>query len=372
MNGSLYWRKRIINVFTVAIVFCAVWISALEAQTTAPNPLQGLREFLAPAISVHQRHSHELMADRNVVGTAVGLTANGQPAIKVFTRSEAIMKIPTNLEGLPVEVEVTGPFHALGAADKEAAPAAVRVPTNPRATFPRPVPIGVSTGNQNDVMVIGKSIRCSAGTIGARVIDSEGNVYALSNNHVYALENNAPPDSNILQPGLADTRCRVRDDRVIGTLTSFVPIVFSTSAENTVDAAIAISDRDHLGNATPKNGYGTPKSATVPVSSDLLGQKVQKYGETTRLTKGQVTEINATVTVEYDSGDARFVDQIVIRSSLRFIGAGDSGSLLVTKPDANPVGLLFAGNKSGRVAIANPIDLVLSAFGVSIDGLLDH
>ena len=364
MNGSLYWRKRIINVFTVAIVFCAVWVSALQAQTTAPNPLQGLREFLAPAISVHQRHSHELMADRNVVGTAVGLTANRQPAIKVFTRSEAIMKIPTNLEGLPVEVEVTGPFHALGAADKEAAPEAVRVPTNPRVTFPRPVPIGVSTGNQSD---------CSAGTIGARVIDSEGNVYALSNNHVYALENNAPPDSNILQPGLADTRCRVRDDRVIGTLTSFVPIEFSTSAENTVDAAIAISDRDHLGNATPKNGYGTPKSATVPVSSDLLGQKVQKYGETTRLTKGQVTEINATVTVEYDSGDARFVDQIVIRSSLRFIGAGDSGSLLVTKPDANPVGLLFAGNKSGRVAIANPIALVLGAFeafgvSISIDG----
>src|SRR5437667_349247 len=87
-----------------------------------------------------------------------------------------------------------------------------------------------------------------------------------------------------------------------------------------------------------------------------------KYGETTRLTKGQVTEINATVTVEYDSGDARFVDQIVIRSSLRFIGAGDSGSLLVTRPDANPVGLLFAGNKSGRVAIANPIALVLGAF----------
>jgi hypothetical protein len=356
MNGSLYWRKRIINVFTVAIVFCAVWISALQAQTTAPNPLQGLREFLAPAISVHQRHSQALMADRNVVGTAVGLTANGQPAIKVFTRSEAIMKIPTNLEGLPVEVEMTGPFHALGAADKEAAPEAVRVPTNSRVIFPRPVPIGVSTGNQND---------CSAGTIGARVIDSGGNVYALSNNHVFALENNAPPDSNILQPGLADTRCRVRDDRVIGTLTSFVPIEFSTSAENTVDAAIAISDPSLLGNATPKNGYGTPQSAIV---SAFVGQDVQKYGETTRLTRGKVIGIDATVSVEYDSGTAQFVDQIVIRSSRRFIGAGDSGSLLVTKPDANPVGLLFAGNKSGRMAIANPIDLVLSAFGVSIDG----
>src|SRR2546430_14622906 len=174
MNGSLYWRKRIINVFTVAIVFCAVWVSALQAQTTAPNPFQGLREFLAPAISVHQRDSHELMADRNVVGTAVGLTANGQPGIKVFTRSEAIMKSPTNLEGLPVEVEVTGPFHALRAAHKEAAPEAVRVSTHPPATFPRPGPLGVSTGNQNDVMVIGKSIRCSAGTIGAKITDFLG------------------------------------------------------------------------------------------------------------------------------------------------------------------------------------------------------
>jgi hypothetical protein len=368
MNGSRYWRKRIINVFTVAIVFCGVWISALQAQTTAPNPLQGLREFLAPAISVHQRHSQALMADRNVVGTAVGLTANGQPAIKVFTRSESIMRIPTNLEGLPVEIEMTGPIHALAAREKEAAPEVARVPTNPRKEFPLPVPIGVSVGNQNDVTVIGKSIRCSAGTLSARVIDSGGNVYALGNNHVFAMENNAPANSNIVQPGPADTRCGVRPSNVIGTLTSFVSIDFSTSADNTVDAAIAISDRDHLGNATPKGGYGTPQSATVPVSSDLLGQKVQKYGETTRLTRGKVMGIDATVLVEYDSGTAQFVDQIVIRSSLRFIGAGDSGSLLVTNPDANPVGLLFAGNKSGRMAIANPIDLVLSAFGVSIDG----
>src|SRR5947208_13649504 len=98
MNGSLYWRKRIINVFTVAIVFCAVWVSALQAQTTAPNPLQGLREFLAPAISVHQRHSHELMADRNVVGTAVGLAAIGQPAIKDFTRDDDLHENPKILD----------------------------------------------------------------------------------------------------------------------------------------------------------------------------------------------------------------------------------------------------------------------------------
>ena len=42
---------------------------------------------------------------------------------------------------------------------------------------------------------------------------------------------------------------------------------------------------------------------------------------------------------------------------------------MVTDDDAaNPVGLLFAGNADGTMAIANPIDSVLDHFGVVIDG----
>ena len=52
----------------------------------------------------------------------------------------------------------------------------------------------------------------------------------------------------------------------------------------------------------------------------------------------------------------------------RFLKAGDSGSLLVTDPGRNPVGLLFAGNRSGKLAIANPIDRVLGECGVTVDG----
>ena len=89
--------------------------------------------------------------------------------------------------------------------------------------------IGTSTGNINS---------CSAGTIGARVTDGR-RVFALSNNHVYALENNAPLGSEVLQPGRYDTNCSVNQDDVLGTLASYVPIVFSTSASNSVDAAIA-------------------------------------------------------------------------------------------------------------------------------------
>ena len=72
------------------------------------------------------------------------------------------------------------------------------------------------------------------------------------------------------------------------------------------------------------------------------------------------------------TGTARFVNQIVVGScSSTCIGAGDSGSLLVTNDanaNANPVGLLFAGNNSGSMAIANQISDVLSYFSVTIDG----
>src|SRR5260370_36078182 len=101
----------------------------------------------------------------------------------------------------------------------------------------------------------------------------------------------------------------------------------------------------------------------------LLGLNVQKYGRTTHLTHGQITGVNATVTVCYDNAclkSARYGDQLII-SPGGFSGGGDSGSLIVTD-DANlkPVALLFAG--SATVTIANRIDLVLLRFGVTIDG----
>jgi hypothetical protein len=221
--------------------------------------------------------------------------------------------------------------------------------------FPRPAPIGVSTGNEGE---------CSAGTIGCRVTDGT-NVYALSNNHVYALENEALRDSEVLQPGLYDTGCVYNSANVIGTLSAYVPIVFNDSlANNEIDAAIAISSTANLGTATPAGGYGRPSSKTATAS---VGLAVQKYGRTTLLTKGTVTGTNVIVNVGYSSGTARFVNQIYVRSNTKFIGAGDSGSLLVTDPDKNPVGLLFAGTSDGKLAVANPIGAVLDAFGVDID-----
>ena len=140
---------------------------------------------------------------------------------------------------------------------------------------------------------------------------------------------------------------------------------FAFCVQAVIDAAIALSSTDDLGNATPSDGYGTPKSATTTAR---IRMKVKKYGRTTGQTKGMVAYINVTINVGYDTGVARFIDQIVI-SPGGFSEPGDSGSLVVGdgKKDANkPVGLLFAGNS--LYTIANPIDAVLERFGVSIDG----
>jgi hypothetical protein len=250
--------------------------------------------------------------------------------------------VPAALDGVRVVVEVTGDLVAF------ARPASV----DRTAQFARPVPIGVSTGHPN----------ITAGTIGCRVTDRT-NVYALSNNHVYADENRASTGENALQPGPFDGGINPED--AIGTLHDFQPIVFSPAASNEIDAAIALASTATLGNATPADGYGMPRSQTLP---PIVGLRVMKYGRTTGLTKGRIDAINAIVNIGYDSGVARFVNQIIIKPGL-FSAGGDSGSLIVAQSGTDarkPVGLLFAG--SSVITIANPIGPVLGRFGVTIDG----
>jgi hypothetical protein len=320
---------------------------------------------LEHVIDVQERNTARLMAIDGVEGTAVGFNLNERLAIKVFTSAQEVRGIPRELEGVPVQPVITGKIYALapggipGKPDKppKPDPDEPEEPVDPTSRFDRPVPIGVSTGHPN----------ITAGTIGCRVTDGS-NVYALSNNHVYADENNASIGDAVIQPGTFDGGSSSADD--IGNLSDFEPIDFS-GGDNTIDAAIAeiIIDKvdgdniPRVGNATPSDGYEIP-SLTTAVA--VLRQKVQKYGRTTGLTKGRVSEINATVWVGYGNGKlALFTEQIMI-SGGSFSAGGDSGSLVVTQGGKNPVGLLFAGGQ-GRT-VANPIEAVLDAFGVTVDG----
>ena len=307
---------------------------------------------LAKALAAQARHTDRLLQINGVVGTAVGIGSDGTGRVQLFTRAAGIRGLPTSLDGVPVSTVVTGEIRALPAtAPAPATTAAAAV--NRTGRFARPVPIGVSTGNQGE---------CSAGTIGARV-KSGSITYALSNNHVYALENSAAIGSNVLQPGRYDLNCASGSNALLGKLSKFVKITFSTSANNRVDAAIAAATTANLGRSTPSDGYGTPRAATVAAA---LNQVVRKYGRTTGLTTGSVVGLNATVSVGYSHGTARFVGQIVIKGKGQFSRAGDSGSLIVDG-SRRPVGLLFAGSSNGYT-FANQIGQVLSALGVTVDG----
>jgi hypothetical protein len=249
------------------------------------------------------------------------------------------------LEDKPVIVMVTGEIKALKGGGSS---------FNPTVRH-RPAPNGVSIGHPD----------ITAGTLGC-LVTKGSTIFILSNNHVMADENQASIGDNILQPGTFDAG-QDPDDR-IADLSDFEPIVFSTSANNVIDAAIAdvVNDAEVTGATHPDAGsYGRPRSTTV---SAAVGMRVQKYGRTTRHTRGKVQAINATVNIGYSTGTARFIGQIVIGPS-GFSAGGDSGSLIVVSNGTNdrkPVGLLFAG--SITITIANPINSVLNNFGVTIVG----
>lgn len=324
-------RKFVLFAVTIALL-ASMGLTAYAAPP--PDGPPGLER----AIEAQEAHTDRLLNISGVVGTAVGFGENGLPAVKIYTGEQGVKGLPAILEGVPVEIVVTGRFYAR---------------YDPTARQERPVPIGVSTGHPD----------ITAGTIGARVTDGN-DVYALSNNHVYANSNKATIGDSVLQPGSYDGGTDPADS--IGTLHDFEPLKFDGSA-NYMDAAIALSSTGSLDNETLPDGYGVPGSTVV---NAFIGQAVQKYGRTTGLTTGSVSDINVNVNVCYRSNpvgrctkSAMFVDQIAITPGA-FSDGGDSGSLIVDANN-NPVGLLFAG--SDTHTIASPIGPVLERFGVVID-----
>ena len=342
-----------------AALIAGIWLGCTDADPVALDPRDparfsaGQAQGIETALAAQARHTDALMRIDGVVGTAVGLLPNGTPVVRVLLQSERVRGVPDALDGVPVERQVTGLL--LARSD----------PT----TRQRPAPVGFSTGHP----------LITAGTIGARVVDGSGNVYVLSNNHVLANSNNASTGDATLQPGAFDGGTVATDQ--IGTLFAFKPIVFTSTANNTIDAAIALTTRSDVDNTTPSDdGYGTPAATIYGDANDdgvidninqLLGVDVKKYGRSTRLTAGQITGVNATVNICYEVfiifclKSARFVDQLIIEPG-SFSAGGDSGSLIVAADGTNrPVALLFGGSEV--MTIANRIDLVLNEFGVSID-----
>jgi len=326
-----------------------------------PGRLDVNHPLVKKVIGVQNRMTADLMKQKGIVGTCTGLDEDGNVVIKVNVTGADSPTIPKQVEGITVLEVLTGPYHLYWQSP----------PFNPTARQTRPVPIGVSAFD--DVSGTGF---CFAGTLGCRLRDKKGNVYGLSNNHVFAGENGTNLGvvigTNVVQPSPGDDNCitGIATD-VIGALFKFKPVATDGTTPNVIDSAIITTDRKLVSNSTPAppTAYGAPR--TQVWLNPFLGMNVQKLGRTTGFTKGFVSGLNVQLSLAYGNGTAFFVDQIEISptNAPLFSNAGDSGSLIVSDEldgDRFPVALLFAG--AGPLTAANPIQAVLDFYDMTVDG----
>jgi hypothetical protein len=309
----------------------------------------------------------------DILGTAVGLSEAGQPALVVFvdrdgaSHADVVRALPPTLRGIALRAELSDTFRAF--AGKPGGGGGAGGVSHSVGQAP-PIQLGTSGGWRYD----SANGFCCGGTLGS-LIQVNGIQYILSNYHVLEADivgggNNfiASTGNPIIQPGLIDASCNPDNAQIVATL-----VKISSLPNANVDASIAQVSEGmvHPGGAVLE--IGPLSSQTVAA---YLNQAVKKSGRTTGLTRGKVTGLNATIRVTYENecaGNAAFsktfTGQIVVSNGARkFLNSGDSGSVMVEDIAVTPraVGLLFAGSSTS--AVANPINEVLQYIGGKLGG----
>ena len=122
---------------TAVVTICMLVLSGVvSAQGNSDEAFARVKE-------VQERHTNELMAKPGVAGTAIGPGQSAQPVVLVLVEHGGVSDLPGALEGVPVRPLVTGKIYALPKGGQPAAESTL----SPTARWPRPVPIGDSTGN---------------------------------------------------------------------------------------------------------------------------------------------------------------------------------------------------------------------------------
>ncbi len=125
-RSSKYALGLFVFVLTLSLTLGTSYGQAIRPDRDNPH--------IRAAIEAQNRHTGKLKRIPGVVGTGTGIRSDGLPVIKVFTTRARIAEIPKNLDGFPVQEEVTGIIVAFDC------------PGGPECEWDRPVPIGVSTG----------------------------------------------------------------------------------------------------------------------------------------------------------------------------------------------------------------------------------
>jgi hypothetical protein len=362
-------RRQFLAALTLAVGVMASFVWAGPPQGVLDETHAGVRAVMA----VQKDVTPGLMGLEGILGTAVGLDNNDQPALVVYvdrdspSRADLVRGLPPQLRGIGVKVELTDKFRAFkgspggSAGTAKVSHTAIQIP---------PIQLGTSGGWRKDLA----NGYCCGGTLGS-LIQVNGVQYILSNYHVFESDivsggngTVATTGDPVIQPGLIDVSCNAANAQNVATL-----VKVSSLPGNNVDCSVAqvISGMVRTDGAILE--IGTISSQTIAA---FIKQAVKKSGRTTGLSRSTISGLNATVNIAYDNECAggpaftkTFTGQIfVANSGSRFLNSGDSGSLMVQDAAANPkaVGLLYAGSSS--IAVANPINDVLSFVGSTLGG----
>lgn len=357
-------------------------------------------------LQAQAQHQAALLQKPNVVGVAVGYkeadgAVSDEPAVVVLVQQKRPLAalsaedvIPRELDGVRTDVYEVGYIQA-----QQSTP-------GPRDRHRPTIPGGVSIGHY----------KVTAGTLGAMVKDrTTGERFILSNNHVLANSNEALVGDPILQPAAIDGGRQPGD--VVARLERFIPL-------NYLDGPVNPPEPDEPGGPPPSGcdvadflvnlsnllagisgsekrlqavsrAQVTGEAAQVqdnladcalarPVDPTMfsdeirhigqitgakapsLGMRIRKVGRTTDYTESNVTLLNATINVAFNTTQgprtARFTGQTICEVMSQ---GGDSGSLVVDAGENLAVGLLFAG--SPLATIFTPIETVLNALNVTFE-----
>lgn len=335
--------------------------SPMSSNQSGNGDLTVLNPQVMAVMAVQNRHTSQLMADPDVIGTATTVDDIGKPAVLMLvTTQKAFDAAPKALEGVPVKVILTDKIVAMRGGSG----------VSHTAKQTPPIQLGTSGGWSKDLA----NGYCCGGTLGS-LINVGGQLRILSNYHVF--EADIVPGGNgvvaqtgdpIIQPGLIDVNCNKANAQNVATL-----VKTSSLPNSNVDCSSANIISGMVNTSGAILEIGTLRSATVAAS---VGQAVKKSGRTTGLTRSSISGLNATISVQYENECAggiaftkTFTGQILVTNTRsKFLGSGDSGSLMVEDVTTNPraIGLLFAG--SSTLAVANPINSVLSFLGATMVG----
>ncbi|HSB76128.1 MAG TPA: hypothetical protein VLC12_10785 [Terriglobales bacterium] len=318
----------------------------------------------------------------NTTNTAVTWLVNNKPGgnASVGTISNKGVYVAPSTEPNPPTVNVT----AASQADPTKSATALVTIGQPAGQANQvaqafPIKLGTSGGDSLDTTTNANTITCCSGTLGS-LLERAGNFYILSNNHVLARSNQAKAGEPISQPGLVDSNCRPAAP--VANLSQFVQLpqggTSSSPKTGTVDAAIAqivtgavdtTGSILELGTASSTPGVPNPAAPAGTTVAPSINMGVAKAGRSSGLTCSSISSVNTIVDISYStscSGGTTFYveyDNQIVISGKSFSAAGDSGSLVVNKSTAQPVGLLYGGDSTSTVA--NPIGAVLSALADS-------